>query len=278
MENSQKLDFIIYVGSLAMLCALLTAIALVNFSRKKQLAKESKIQALELKNKELEHKRQIENFKLVNEAEEKERQRLAKDLHDGVLPVLSTSCRSLEKNAMDFGTSQFDLTRMEKDIEIIFETVTTLRNVSHNLIPPYLVANGLIAALKQHVLQIDGSGPFKTTFTNHTNYKNNLPFTIAEQLNIYRVCLELLNNLCRHSPFEFLAFNILSDTEHLIIDIIHNGKAVTNQEMEVYTRNSNGLGLRSIQSRLMLLNARLDYIDQGETSRIKLHIPVAQNN
>jgi len=272
------MNMTLVLGFLTMTVLIMLVITIINVNRRRQLAKESKIQALELEKKELEHKRQIENFKLVNEAEEKERQRLAKDLHDGVLPVLSTSCRSLEKNAMDFGTTQFDLARMEKDIEIIFETVTTLRNVSHNLIPPYLVANGLIAALKQHVLQIDGSGTFKTTFTNHTNYKNNLPFTIAEQLNIYRVCLELLNNLCRHSPFEFLAFNILSDTEHLIIDIIHNGKAVTNQEMEVYTRNSSGLGLRSIQSRLLLLNARLDYIDQGETSRIKLHIPVAQNN
>jgi signal transduction histidine kinase len=143
MEGESKIIVIVLLGFLIMSCVILIIMVTASTNRKRQLIRESKIQNLEHEKKELEyekreleHQRQIENFRLINETEEQEKEKIAKNLHDGILPVLSTTFRSLDKNAVDFGKKTFDLDRLKKDIRIIGEAITDLRGVSHNLVPP----------------------------------------------------------------------------------------------------------------------------------------------
>jgi two-component system, NarL family, sensor kinase len=281
MEGESKIIVIVLLGFLIMSCVILIIMVTASTNRKRQLIRESKIQNLEHEKKELEyekreleHQRQIENFRLINETEEQEKEKIAKNLHDGILPVLSTTFRSLDKNAVDFGKKTFDLDRLKKDIRIIGEAITDLRGVSHNLVPPYLLSNGLILTLENFVSQMNVGDQTEAIFTNNTAFSKDLPFTMPEQLNMYRVCLELLNNVIKHGHYEFLSVTVEIEGNALAIDVIHDGKIVTNSEIMELTQTSNGLGLKSIQSRLLILNATIDYSEQAEAAKISLCFPI----
>ena len=61
--------------------------------------------------------------------------------------------------------------------------------------------------------------------------------------------------------------------KEIILKISHNGQGITNQEFEVFANNSNGLGLNSMQSRVIILNGKLYFSKNENSAEIKLITP-----
>jgi two-component system, NarL family, sensor kinase len=224
----------------------------------------------------LEKERQFAIFKTASEAEEKQKEKIGHNLHDTISPPLSAVERSIGQNIADYGTENFDIKRLEKDHKILGKAVSDLRNVSHDLVPKTLQQLGLIEALREYVGQINGTGGREAIFENLSKFKDQLPLPEENITSIYRICLELLNNLVKHTNFSYLTLMVKSDEKNIDIVLMHNGKGITNEEINKLAEHSSGLGLKSIKSRVLMIEALLDYSIQPDFAYITLKVPITR--
>ncbi len=266
MENQTEIGILVAAVCLAMLSIGLGIITFMNVHRKKILEKESRI-------REIETEKKIEIFKASTQAEEKQKVKIARDLHDGISPSLSAVIRSLDKNIKDFDTGKFNLERLKEDLNTIELAKDNLRTISHDLIPPNILSYGLIKALNYHMNTIRDLSESKADFENKTQFGETIPFTKTDELNIFRICLEILNNLMKHAKYNYLKVTVESDEENLIIDFMHDGKGITNNEVHLLRETAKGVGLNSIFSRAMLMNCSIDYTVEREMALVNLKIP-----
>ena len=133
----------------------------------------------------------------VFNAQEEERKRVAKDLHDGIgqqIGAASLHFQALSKkvNALS-GELQNDIDRIKK---IITDTGTDVRNISHRMMPRALTELGLLDALGD-MLDISFSNSDITYEFEHHNMDERLPQNI--EIGLYRIAQELVNNILKHS-------------------------------------------------------------------------------
>lgn len=267
MEKQTQLVIFIIITFIAILSPAMVVVAIISGYRRKISEKETRIL-------QIEHHKKINDYKIVVEAEENERQKIAKNLHDGIISKLSVIKSSLDMNVEDHSTENYDLTRLKKDIYNLELIIGEIRDVSHDLLPPSLVMNGAILALDNYIKYAHDSGNATVDFDNRTSFENDLPFTMPEQHNIFRICLELLHNLQKHANYKVL--HVIADTTSdgkLKIEFIHDGTGIDNIEIERLTKSSHGLGLKSLISRASILGAKIDYSFDKETAGVILEIP-----
>lgn len=274
MEKDPYTGMILLTFGLGLSSIMLALVTFFALYRKKLITKDAKLKQVEFEKERLMHRKQIEDMALVNDAEEREKERIARNLHDTLIPLISNTGKSLEMNLREYQVNNFNLERGRKDIEVLEQVGIMLRSISHDLMPPYLLSFGLIAALKDFIEQTNNATSGRASFENQTEYRKELPFSMPEQLNIYRVCLEVLNNLNKHSRYSFLMFVICKEAGKLVFEIQHDGLGLTTTEIETLTANSKGLGLKSIQTRVLLLGAELNYEIENEVSTIRLAVPL----
>ena len=267
MENKTEILIYIIIAMLLMVCLALGILAFFVIHRKKMLEKEAKIASIE-------RTKTTEIFKASKEAEEREREKVAKNLHDGIVPALSAVERNLEKCLKDFENNSFDPLKLRKEIKYIEETIETVRGISHDLIPRSLIAFGFNKALADQITRLNNGDDKKSSFENNSSFEEQIPFDMTEQLNIFRMCSEILNNLNKHAFYRYLKVTIENSDNKLIIDFIHDGKGITNEEITKAENSNTGLGLKSLRSRAIILNAEINYTTEDDTSCVNLKIPI----
>ncbi len=268
MEGQTNIGSIIGMGVFAMIFLSLLILTIYFIYKKRILEKEAELLAKE-------QEKQVAIFNTASEVEEKQKEKIAKNLHDGVIPVIAACQRSILKSVRDYEKKgSLDVERIKKDIDNLSEIVDNIREVSHDLIPGTLLSYGLIKALSYYIDQIKDTGDSKADFENLTMFEEKIPFSKTDQLHIYRICLEILNNLYKHAKYNYLKVTIESQNNALEIEFMHDGKGITNKEIETLTESATGLGLRSLKSRIMLLNADIDYTTDSDMASVKVTIPL----
>lgn len=238
----------------------------VVYYQRKMLIKEASIKLME-------QEKQIELFKASVEAEEKQKEKIARNLHDEINPLLTVLKFNLSKHRIEIQKNKFEPAGLIKDEETLDKAIEGIRTTCLDLVPSFLLQYGLIPSLEEyinHVQQIDG---MEASFEYSATPEDIEKFSVQEQLNIYRICLEILNNLFKHagcSQFTMLVNNIQNN---LTIEFNHNGKGVSNEEMNTYTDQSKGLGLKSLKARALILNASINYFKEKTHSTVQLSIP-----
>lgn len=266
MENKVEIISYIIAGMLLMICLALGILAVFIIHRKNMIEKEAKIVSIE-------HEKNIEVFKASNEAEEREKKKISKELHDGIVPSLSAVERSLEKHLKDHENGEFDPIRLRRDISEIEGTIESVRTIAHELIPPTLVSFGLIKALSYQVQRVNDAG-LQADFENSSPFDEKLRFSMQEQVNIFRMCTEILNNLHKHAQYKYLRVAIEKIEGYFVIDFTHDGKGITNKEIEAAAKNGKGLGLQSLMSRALIINAIINYSMEEDTANVSIKIPI----
>ncbi len=267
MQGQENFGIIIIAGCLAMLFVIASAITLFLIYKRRVLENEARI-------REIEHQKQIESFIITSEAEEKEREKIARNIHDGIIPILSAIETSLGKNYSDIDTPQFDKARFGTDISRLKKGIKDLREVSHDIIPTDLRSFGVIVSLSYFFKELQAVGNVKIDFEDRTGYRDKPPFSMPAQLNIYRICLEILNNLQKHSGYSYLKVIAEQVVGALEIEFMHNGKGITTAEIDKLIETGGGIGLNSLRSRSILLGASIDYSIDGEAAIVNISIPI----
>lgn len=273
MENQDitNLKLLIILGIFITLFLATVVVLFVVFYQRKMLLKEASIKLME-------QEKQIELFKASVEAEEKQKEKIARNLHDEINPILNTLKFNLTKHKIKAQKNELDPANMTADEKTLDNVIESIRTICYDLIPSFFLEYGLVVSLESYLKTVQNIGDISGEFNADVIPEEMESFSRQEQLNIYRVCLEILNNLFKHSGCTFFKVSIKSINQSLVFEITHNGKGITNEEMNTFTEKSKGLGLKSLKACIILLKASINYSKNINTPSITLTIPLNSNN
>ncbi|NVO04231.1 MAG: sensor histidine kinase [Bacteroidetes bacterium] len=233
---------------------------LVNFfSRIRSNINELQTKASELEiinsalNNEMAEKKEIQQ-KMIDTiilTEEKERKRIASDLHDGLGPVLS-AINLYYQAYLDAPEQESKIEIEIKLKEIIKTTIEDVSRISHNISPNVLENYGLIFALENFISHIAPNENIK--FDLH--FEKILRFGLIKELTLYRTITELLNNTFKHATASLISISITQQNELLKVLYKDNGKGFSVDEK---MQNKSGMGLANIKSRIQSLNGTVKF-------------------
>lgn len=261
MTNSTST--VLLFGTVGMLVLTIGLIVFIIFHQRKVIRYQLQLQRME----------QDQQKMLLNASirlQEEERQRIAADLHDDAGPLLATARLYLNENLVNLDkTSQLQSIYNAK--QIIDDTIQLIRNISHSLMPPTLKNFGLESAVNDLFQKISSSGSMNASCRFH-DYRNRMH--PEDELIIFRVIQELVNNILKHSNASFIHLTQNLSDDKFFIRMHHDGKGLTQADFEKLNKAASGLGLKNIQSRLKLLHGRIFFEKDMSQTYFKVTIEV----
>lgn len=215
---------------------LIIVTALYYFRRNKHKANEKKEMAVN---------------RAIFESEQKERIRIARDLHDSIGQKLAVTKMLLSNVEGDE-----NITKISSFID---DTSKEVRNISHNLLPEILNL-GLVKAIEDLKEKINSSGQIQVQLKIDGS-ANNWPTKKETEVSIYRIIQEILGNIIKHSKTDKVLMEIKSLEEFIQIKIIDNGVGFNMNKMD----ESKGIGWKNIFARIKLING--DFKVQSEKNK-----------
>ncbi|MBI5857037.1 MAG: hypothetical protein HZB42_05235 [Sphingobacteriales bacterium] len=206
-------------------------------------------------------------------SEEIERHRIAETLHDEVGAILSSAklhLLGIKEDSLD----EKDKKLYEKGRELLNDVIQKVRGISHNLHSNILKEFGLNEAIRHFVRKVTQGTIMNATTALDDNYKTENP---DDDISIYRMVQELVNNILKYAnASEFMISSVL-DGKELNLVIFHNGDGLTQEQFEELRYQKEGLGLKNIQNRVILLKGTIHFVKGGEGYRVNIHVPVKTN-
>ncbi|MES3016563.1 MAG: 7TM diverse intracellular signaling domain-containing protein [Bacteroidota bacterium] len=214
------------------------------------------------------NKKQNELTTRIIETQELERRKIADQLHDDVGSMLSLAILQIS-SVMDKDISVEKSTiNLEKSMSVLGNVSETIRNMSHTLTPLAIEKYGFRNAIADLLSSINLGNKTHVEhiilgFDNTQNYKPNL-------LNdLYRMVVELLNNVIKHSQASHCLLQLVEHEDVLSVMIEDNGKGIKNEVLE------NGMGLNNIKLRVEYFKGRIEISERIEGGTlVNIEIPV----
>jgi two-component system, NarL family, sensor kinase len=199
-------------------------------------------------------------------AQNTERNRLARDIHDQVGTLLSAA--KLKLSEMEETLPPKEKARMFTSLETLDLAADFLRSISHNLVPASLSRLGLIVALEHFFLGLQKNSSVSIQYSFH-NFNGRLTDNI--EINLYPVVLELTNNVLKHASAKTIVVQLIKHTDRINITIEDDGIGFNYEKAK---EKSTGLGLASVESRVEILkgNFHIDSVE-GRGTIAMLDIP-----
>jgi PAS domain S-box-containing protein len=208
-------------------------------------------------------------------AQEKERMRLSKELHDELgqaLALLKHRMRSIQ-NQLQKGQSSLQA-ECEETTHYMDEIIENVRRLSRDLSPSILEDLGLTSALQWLAENFDKQYSLRTSF-DFDNIDDLFPK--AAQTNLYRISQEALTNIVKHAEARHVSFAVKENKGSVTLSIEDDGKGFDVNGVRTLHSPEKGLGLEVMDERARMLGASLHIRSQvGEGTRITLTIPIRE--
>lgn len=230
------------------------ALTIFMFKRKLRAQKMAQLEQEISKQKEL----QLNNF---IKGQEEERNRLARDLHDGIGSQMALLKMNLSKISQPQGNS---IEGIQLPIRLCDDIYQSLRDVAFNLLPRPLVRDGLIAAIKELSSKLTKSSGIEFSVNNFGFCQRLSQF---QEAGIFRITQEITANIVKHSSATMARIDITCDAESIGVSISWNGKGFNPETLE----SSTGYGWKNINTRLNQLGGNI-FIDSSENSQSSIAI------
>lgn len=194
----------------------------------------------------------IERLKSVISGEEKERSRLAKDLHDGVNGTLNAIKIYIAASA---GKTSAGISNplIVRELEDMLDTATNdIRAVAYNLSPQELTQSGLTMSIRyfcNRLLQKTGINADIQIYEGMDEIAPELA------LSIYRIVQELVQNIVKHSKAGSMILLLYKNQEKIVLLVEDNGAGLP--QAKEAARNKTGLGLANIAERVAAHQGKL---------------------
>ena len=214
----------------------------------------------------LKREHQINTLESLMEGEEKERFRIAKELHDGVNGDLS---------AIKFKLSsllEMNNNEVNEAIKMIDSSCQQVRAISHNLIPPSLEKFSLLEATQDYCSGLDA---VQTVHIMFQHLGENITIPKKAEVNIFRIIQELVTNSIKHAQAKEINVQISCREKNIQVTVEDDGIGYLTDE-----DNSNGIGLKNINSRVDYLQATIDVVSnkQGTSTAIEIDTTKLNDN
>lgn len=203
----------------------------------------------------------------VIRTEEQERQRFAKELHDGLGPLLSVIKMLL--SGLDGNKAPEVNDKIKLNLrQAVDEAIAGVRNISANISPHILNNFGLRDAVEAFIKRLRQSEAFTVSFT--TNLKDER-FGYNVEVIMYRVICELINNTLRHSAASRVSIDIQLEEGVLYLEYTDNGIGF---DVRTVVRHD-GMGLNNMRYRLQSGNGDIEIVSEhGKGMRANAYIKV----
>ncbi|MFB9054339.1 type IV pili methyl-accepting chemotaxis transducer N-terminal domain-containing protein [Formosa undariae] len=207
----------------------------------------------------------------IIENQEKEQNRIAKDIHDGIgqmLTGLKYNLESVNLNDLEKAASKIEhLKSLTGDI------IQGVRAATFNLTPPELSDYGIVPALSKLTQELSRLTGKKIELYNRTNFNKRLDSLV--EINMYRITQEAINNAIKYADSTYILVSI-SHSEHILsITIDDDGKGFDINRPKNIRTGVGGMGMTFMNERINYIDGRL-FINSSEASgtRITLNIPI----
>lgn len=172
--------------------------------------------------KEVERKTRNQEKALLNaviQAEERERRRFAREIHDGLGPLLSTIKMSVSSLA-ELETNPSALPVIKNTKQAVSEAIKSIQDISNNLSPHILSNFGIVKATRNFINKVNQSKGLKVGFKSNLGDQR---FSAALEVVLYRSICELVNNSIKHAKASKVDIEILAKEHHIIVQYNDNG-------------------------------------------------------
>jgi two-component system NarL family sensor kinase len=265
MSGESNLTYLILIACLvAFLFATIIVLFILAYQRNMS-EKENQIQKIKQIN-------QLNEFKAVVEAQENEKEKIANNLHDEIGPLLTVLKLNLTRHHSNIKKQKIEPEQLKPDMQLIDQIIHGLRETCHELTPKFLLNHGLIKTLENHLDLINNTENLKTSLSGGFQEIELLPK--QDLLNIYRISLEILNNILKHAHSNNLHVDISQQNNSLQITFKHDGSGMNNLEFKEYSLKDKSLGLKTLKSRISLLKGEIDFQQHKDNSLVSVTIPI----
>ncbi|OOQ60538.1 tetratricopeptide repeat-containing sensor histidine kinase [Mucilaginibacter pedocola] len=225
--------------------------------RKNKYKQEKQLQAEVFKQQEIANKS-------LFEGEQKERIRIARDLHDSIGQMLSV----IKMNISVLQPEEGEAPAVDNALNLVDKTIQEVRHISHNLIPEGLNL-GLFAALEDLCMKINSAGGTEVMLNVPEDIRQ-YQFAKPNELSIYRIVQEVVNNMIKHAQATHIDINIVQQEKNLTLSIRDNGKGFDTSKID----ESKGIGWKNIAARVNLLDGKMEVqSEQLKGTQIEIFIP-----
>jgi len=263
MNQTTDIRFLVIIGISVMLLLFTSFLLALIFSQRKKLKYQQSVDKLR-------EQQQNQLIEAAVRSEETERHRIAETLHDEVGAILS----SAKLHLLGIKTEHLDekdKALHEKGRELLNDVIQQVRGISHNLHSNILKEFGLNEAIRHFIKKVTQGTIINATTALDDDYKTENP---DNDISIYRMVQELVNNILKYAKAtEFIISSTLTGNE-LDIVLFHNGDGLTQEQFEELRYQKEGLGLKNIQNRVILLKGTIHFTYGHEGYRINIHVPV----
>jgi PAS domain S-box-containing protein len=243
------------------------------------LARSGKVLSLEVKSRlinyrgekailsiarDITERKQIERniLQAVINAEERERERIAQEIHDGLGPIMSAIKLYVNELESDDLSVEERTDFMAKTNEILDEAITSTRTIANNLTPRVIIDFGLVRAIDSFCKKLNLSQKIDIIYEADMNER----FDQTIELVLYRVVTELLNNSIKHASANKIEIYLEKSEDILQLTYMDDGIGFNLDK--VLNKEGGGMGLKNIISRLLSINGTYKIHSKEETGTL----------
>lgn len=259
-EKENYIKNIIIISGL--LVSVLISVFLLSIFKRRKIENKLKIEA------EIAKQNEIRSKAVIN-AEEKERVRIAKDLHDGVGQLLSAAklnLSSLQDKLKSNDTESLQL--LNNASNLVDDSVKEVRTVSHSMMPNALLKLGLASAIKDFINKLSQGNKLKIDLEIvglETRLEPNTETTL------FRVLQEIVNNIIKHAKANYISVQLIQHENELTLMVEDNGIGFDTNKINSFE----GIGLKNIQSRVAFLNGTINFDStENKGTTIVIEVPL----
>lgn len=183
----------------------------------------------------------------IMNAEENERQRLARELHDGIGQMLCAARRQVE--FVQPGNIEV---KRDETLQMLDESIKEVRDLSHSMMPPSM----LNKTLKQAIVEFTDRMNSEKSIAIRTEWVNTSQLELDETttLMLYRSVQEIMSNIFKHAQATSIHIEMINHDSEITLMIYDDGVGF---DMEALSQTSKGLGLKNIRSRIAYIGGTL---------------------
>lgn len=264
-KNTQLVNWLLGITSAFLL---IIAIFILYYHKNKgKLAKQREINYVQ-QLKEMEQRQQLVTTKAILEGEERERARVARDLHDGLGGMLAGVKINLSGWAANHDTQTQDV-ELSRIIGQLDNSVKELRLIARNMMPETLLKFGLETALRDLCESIMS----ENLHVDFQPFGINKDIPLPIQITVYRIVQEILTNTIRHSRATNIVLQCSLNEGIFFITAEDNGIGFDASIL----KDKAGMGLNNIKNRVEYLKGKVEIIsaiNEGTTVNIELNTKV----
>ncbi|MEN8225975.1 MAG: sensor histidine kinase [Bacteroidota bacterium] len=257
LQKSRERNLLLFVLSSIIVLVVLLGLFLIYKNRKNRIIAEQKIRQLEEEKKHM-------AARFLVEGEERERKRVAMELHDN-LGVLLSATKMQFSEIHDKDPANKEL--IEKATKYLEQASTDVRKISHNLMPGLLTKLGLFEALAE-LFENLGESDKMEAFFEVVGPKDRLPENT--EIMLYRVIQELINNTLKHAEADNIDMTMIVQPDEMNISYSDNGKGFKVEEV----LKKKTMGMQNIQSRVKFMDGTVSIDSNGHGAVYRICIPL----